>query len=530
MSNPQIDRWYARRWDALTRSVGRSPWHAGNVILHRREVLGSFGVASASTLLWALGCGTHAPAVRRAPQVSGEVRTWLHDAVSRLASSYPTVHALAVSRRRTTAAIDVLGSGIARLRADGVVLTVRRRDGTWREQVTSELTGPGIEAAATALDAPRQRKSLDFGRPPVTPAEPPHIDDLDLRHRTELLLSRDARLSSRIVYAAALIDIDDAVVWSVAPGRDLEQRLVRIRQAAIRAAWNGTRPVVREVEHAWSGWLDDQPLTPDELAATSQAALELMTPGSFDDGERTVVLDPSVVAILLDTAASALLTTEATRRPEAAARVGPTAAGSTAAGSAATGPAAATGAALASPLITLVDDPTAPHAYGGFAFDDEGELAAPITLLDAGRIAARLSDHAAGGAGRGRRPGHLARVEPTSSHLQLVPGTLEAKQLYGDGFVLEGGLGVTYDPATDRVRIACARARELRAGNTTGRIYADVELVGSLTALLSAVDAIARDPATFALNPSADRDPRWRSISTPALRTRGLVRGRRSRA
>ena len=518
---------------------------------HRREVLGSFGVASASTLLWALGCGSHPPAVRRAPQVSGEVRTWLHEAVARLASTYPTVHALAVSRRRTTAAIDVLGSGLARLRADGVVLTVRGRDGTWREHVTSELTGPGIEAAATALDAPRQHKSLDFGRPPATPDEPPRIDDLDLRHRVELLLSRDARLSSRIVYAAALIDIDDAIVWSVASGRDLEQRLVRIRQAATRAAWNGTRPVVREIEHAWSGWLDDQPLTPDELAATSQAALELMTPGSFADGERTVVLDPSVVAILLDTAASSLLTTAAARRPEAAERAAgpataapaasgpaafgsaaarPAASGTAASGAAASGPAAAAGAALASPLITLIDDPTAPHAYGGFAFDDEGELAAPITLLDAGRVAARLSDHAAGGAGRGRRPGHLARVEPTSSHLQLVPGTLETKQLYGDGFVLEGGRSATYDPGTDRVRIACARARELRAGNTTGRIYADVELVGSLTALLSAVDAIARDPATFALHPSADRDPRWRSISTPALRTRGLVRARRSRA
>jgi len=485
----------------------------------RREVLGSFGVASASTLLWALGCGSHPPAVRRAPQVSGEVRTWLHEAVARLASTYPTVHALAVSRRRTTAAIDVLGSGVACLRADGVVLTVRGRDGTWREHVTSELTGAGIEAAATALDAPRQQKSLDFGRPPATPAEPPRIDDLDLRHRAELLLSRDARLSSRIVYAAALIDIDDAIVWSVAPGRDLEQRLVRIRQAATRAAWNGTRPVVREIEHAWSGWLDDQPLTPDELAATSQAALELMTPGSFDDGERTVVLDPSVVAILLDTVVSGLLTTAAARRPEAAGR----------AGLAVTGPAAAAGATLASPPVTLVDDPTAPHAYGGFAFDDEGELAAPITLLDAGRVVARLSDHASGGAGRGRRPGHLARVEPASSHLQLVPGTLETKQLYGDGFILEGGRGATYDPATDRVRIPCARARELRSGNTTGRVYADVELVGSLTALLSAVDAIARDPASFALHPSADRDPRWRSISTPALRTRGLVRARRSR-
>lgn len=476
---------------------------------HRREVLGAFGVASASTLLGAFGCGPHAPAIRRAPQVSGEVRTWLHDAVARLASTYPTVHALAVSRHRTTAALDVLGSGIARLRSDGAVLTVRGRDGAWREHVTSELTASGVDTAVKALGASGQRKSLDFGRAPATPDEPPRIDDRDLHHRALLLLESDPHLSSRIAYAAALIDIDDAVVWSVAPGRDLEQRLVRIRQAATRAAWNGTRPVVREIEHAWAGWLDDRPLTPDDLTATGRAALELMTPGSFDDGERAVVLDPSVAAIVFDAAVRGLLTSAA-RRPDLAA------------------PGAAS--PLASPLVTLVDDPTIPGAYGGFAFDDEGEPAAPITVLDAGRVATYLADHAGGGTGRGRRPGHLARVEPSSSHLRLVPGTLDTTQLYSDGLVLEGGLGATFDPATDRIRVACARARELKHGNTTGRIHADVELVGSLTTLLSAVDAIARDPGSFALRGPSEHEPRWRSISTPALRTRGLVRARRSRA
>lgn len=480
------------------------------VTFHRREVLGAFGVASASTLLWALGCGPQLHTPRRAPQVSGEVRTWLQDAVARLAARYPAVHALAVSRHRTTTALDVLGSGVARLRSNGVILTVRGRDGAVREHVTSELTEAGVAAAAAALGAPRQRKPVDFGRAPATPDEPPHITDLDLRHRVEQLVARDASLSSRIVYAAGVIDLDDAIVWSVAPGRDLEQRLVRIRQAATRAAWNGTRPVVRELEHAWTGGLDDQPLTTADLTATSRAALELMTPGAFDEGERAVVLDPSVVAVVLDAAVRGRLTSSlssgAPRRPEEA-----------------------PGALLASPLVTLVDDPTTPGAYGGFAFDDEGALAAPITLLEAGRIAAQLADRAAGG-GRGRRPGHLAGVEPASSHLRLVPGTLDTEQLYGDGVLLEGGLGATYDPGTDRIRVACARARELRAGKTTGRVYADLELVGSLTALLSAVDAIARDPATFALRDPAEHEPRWRSIAAPAIRTRGLVRGRRSRA
>jgi predicted Zn-dependent protease len=483
------------------------------VTLHRREVLATLGVASASTLLFALGCGAPPRPVRRAPQVSGEVRTWLHDAVARLAAAYPFAHALAVSRRRTTAARDLLGAGTAHLHVEGVVLTVRDRDGTWRESASSELSRDAIAAAARALAADRQPRPVDFGPPPPTPAEPPALDDRDLRARVERLLHGDAALARRLVYAAAALDIDDAIVWSVAPGRDLEQRLVRIRQTAVRAAWNGTRPVVREVERAWSGGLDDQPLTPDDLTAASEAALEVLTPGGLDDGERPVVLDPSVVAVVLDATARGLLTADAARRPEVTRRLA--------------------AAPLASSLVTVIDDPTAPGAYGGFAFDDEGEPAAPLTLLDAGRVVARLSDRAAGAPGRGRRPGHTGRVAPSPSHLRLVPspGTdaVDLRQLHSDGLILEGGVGARLDLDGDRIRVACTRARELRAGSTTGRLYADVELVGSLSAVLSAIDAVDATPASFTPRDLAAPDPTWRSISAPAVRTRGLVRASRSR-
>ena len=484
----------------------------------RREVLATLGVASAQSLLWALGCSAPAPIVRRAPQVSGEVRTWLHDAVARLAAGFPAVHALAVSRRRTTAARDVLGPGIARLRSDGVVLSVRDRDGSWRDHVTTELTRDGVDAAARALGAARQPRAIDFGPRPAAPAEPPRLDDRDLHQRVELLLQGDAALARRLVYAAAAIEVDDAIVWSVAPGRDLEQRLVRIRHTALRAAFSGTRPVLREADRAWSGWLDDHPLTPDELVATSESALEVLTPGGFDDGERPVVLDPSVVAVILDAAVRGLLTSTATARPEIARRLADTGAG----------------AVLGSPLITLVDDPTTPGAYGQFAFDDQGEPAAPITLIDAGRISAQLADPTGGrpgpGPGRGRRPGHLGQLAPAPSHLRLAPGASDLRQLHSEGFILEGGRDAVLAPDGDHLRVFCTRARELKAGNTTGRLYADVELVGSLRALLSAIDAIDAEPKSFAPRDPDPRDPTWRSIAAPAVRTRGLVRATRSRA
>ncbi|MBA3457734.1 MAG: hypothetical protein H0T42_31925, partial [Deltaproteobacteria bacterium] len=119
---------------------------------NRRDVLGALGVGSASTLLWAFGCGAPpAPFVLAPQQASGEVRAWLRDAVARLATKYQVVHALAVSRRRTTGAIDLGGTGVARARRDGVVLTIRDRDGMWHEHVSSDLSAKGVLEAVRRL-------------------------------------------------------------------------------------------------------------------------------------------------------------------------------------------------------------------------------------------------------------------------------------------------------------------------------------------------------------------------------------------
>lgn len=480
--------------------------------LDRRELLGSLGIASASTLLWAMGCGGATRPVRSAPEVSDEIRTWLRDAVERLAVAFSDVHVLAVVRQRTTAAVDVLGSGVARARRDGVVLAVRDRDGIWREQVTGELSETGVAAAVRALiGSSRQRAPIQFPAPPPRPTAPPVLVDPLLRDRVLAIGERDRRLDSRIVYAASMIDVDDAHVWSISPAHDREQRLVRVRKRATRAAWNGQRPVVSEIVRGWRGGIDDGELSAAEVEQATEDALLLLTPGAFEDGVRTVVVDPSVAASLIDAGVRALLTSTAAGRPEVARRL-------------------RRGSELAATRITLTDDPGAPGAYGGFAFDDEGAPAAPLRLIEDGRVVAVLADRATGGGGRGRRPGHVGTVEPAPSHLRMSPGTEPHGALRGDGLILEGALGAVVDPSTDRIVIGAARARELRGGVPTGRVHGDVELVGELSALLASVDALASDTATIPYRDEVAGEPRWRSIEAPHLRTRGLVRARRRRA
>ena len=134
---------------------------------------------------------------------------------------------------------------------------------------------------------------------------------------------------------------------------------------------------------------------------------------------------------------------------------------------------------IGSPVVTLVDDPTVPGAYGGFRFDDAGELATAVPLIDRGKLVGRIA--------RELRPGHTGMLEPLPSHLRFAPGGSESVLALKAGFSLEGHRGVLVDPASDRIVIAVQRALEVEHGQRTGRVYADIELVGDLTTLLGSI-------------------------------------------
>jgi predicted Zn-dependent protease len=466
-------------------------------------VLATLGVASAQVLL---ACGAPARQVRRSStDFHPELRTWLHDAVAVLrGAGFSSVHVLAASRQRISAAVDVLGAGVARSRCDGVVMTIRDRDGTIREQVTNDLSQAGIVAAAKLLAGSAKPIAVSFGAAPApfasVKADPDVLSDGQILAKVGALAMRDRELSSRIVYSAALLDIDDARVWSVAPGRDLQQRLLRVRKSITRVAWNGTRPIVSEAARAWTGSIDDQDLADDELVAAREGALALMTPRAFEDKEYGFALDPAVTASVIDAIVHALFTTTAQRRPEIAARV-------------------AVGAQLMSPLLTVVDDPSIASAYGGFRFDDAGEPATAVTLVDRGQAAGRIA--------RALRAGHVGRVQPAVSHLRIAAGSGEQDSLLDAGFVLEGPLGVSVDPTTDRLVIAVARARERASGKRTGRMFADVEVVGELSKIMGSITAVSKQTQMIGIRAEVDGQPRWRSIEAPWLRGTALLRARR---
>jgi predicted Zn-dependent protease len=472
----------------------------------RRQVLASLGVGSAQAILFA--CGGAQRTQQQAVAIDPEISSWLRDAVAVLqGAGFARVHALAVTRRRTTAAIDVLGSGVARSRSDGVVLRVQDKAGRVREQVTNDLSRSGVLAAVRALAGDARAASVDFGPMPAsverpTP-DPLRMSDSDMLGRVAALAGRDRRMSSRIVYAASVLDVDDSHVWSVAPSRLLEQRLVRVRRSVTRVAWHGSRPLVSEASRAWTGGIDAQDLTDEEIVGARDNVLVLMTPRTFEDRERAFVLEPRVAANVVDVALRALLTRDAQQVPEVARRIAR----------------ATSGAAPGASVISIVDDPTVSDAYGTFRFDDAGELARPVPLIDKGRIVGRIE--------RARRPGHIGMIESAPSHLRIAPGVTERDDLLADGFLLEEPVGTIVDPSSDRVVVQVARAREWLAGKRTGRLFADIEIVAELGPLLASLSDLSKETQSIGIRDEVDGRPRWRSVETPWLFGKALLRQRR---
>jgi hypothetical protein len=319
------------------------------------------------------------------------------------------------------------------------------------------------------------------------------------------------RANSRIVYRASWLICDDDETWIVRADVDHHQRVVRGQAGASLITWHGRRPVAGEALVAVRGVPTAAQLADDALASAASDALTLYTPGGAPTGPSTLVLAPALVARIVDR----VLAT-----PAVAARVRP------------------------SPLLTIVDDPTAPEAFAGHAFDDDGAIARASTIGgDGGSLAvAQGSARRAGPRWRlAHGPTHLVIAAPpttgtstnaTSTNATATtaapttapatpPTTATALENgIATGLVLDGVRDLRLDDDGLLV-LRAARARELAGGQRTGRVWGDLELRADAGELLAAVTGVSQERASIAL---VDDGPP-RGALAPWLVTRGTIAG-----
>jgi TldD protein len=93
------------------------------------------------------------------------------------------------------------------------------------------------------------------------------------------------------------------------------------------------------------------------------------------------------------------------------------------------------GEAVASSLVTVVDDPTLPQRRGSYAFDDEGVASRRTILVEGGVLKGYLYDRltaledGVGSSGNGRRESYQHKPIPRMSNTMILPGKMKPEQI-----------------------------------------------------------------------------------------------------
>jgi TldD protein len=93
------------------------------------------------------------------------------------------------------------------------------------------------------------------------------------------------------------------------------------------------------------------------------------------------------------------------------------------------------GEGVASPLITVVDDPTLPQRRGSYAFDDEGVLSRRTVLVEKGILKSYLYDRLTAleagieSSGNGRRESYQQKPIPRMSNTMILPGEMSPEEI-----------------------------------------------------------------------------------------------------
>jgi len=167
------------------------------------------------------------------------------------------------------------------------------------------------------------------------------------------------------------------------------------------------------------------------------------------------------------------------------------------------------GEQVASPLVTLVDDPTDPRMWGAGPTDGEGLATRPVTLIDGGVASGFLYDaytaRALGAASTGSavRYGFKSTPAPGPQAVSLQPGAASAEQIWaqvGDGIVIQevSGMHSGVNPVSGDFSTGAEGVR-LRGGEPAEAVR-EVTIASTLQRMLSDVVAVGGDVELFPMD------------------------------
>ena len=151
-------------------------------------------------------------------------------------------------------------------------------------------------------------------------------------------------------------------------------------------------------------------------------------------------------------------------------------------------------ARVAAPELQVRDEPGRLDLFGGYEADDEGSRPRAVKLLDAGRLAGRLTDRGHSGrlpsTGHGRRAGPADPPLPRGANVVVAAGHATDEEMarrLNSGLWIEELAGGSVELASGQFRLSFPRARRVRRGRFADEIGSGT-LAGEILAALKHVD------------------------------------------
>jgi TldD protein len=354
------------------------------------------------------------------------------------------------------------------------------------ENLDSALESAGRLAAAAKSKSHRDKITLGMIEKPTmrnlpevkeNPLDIPIEDKVKLLQEIEKNARAEGIKSTNAVYSESFVTVS----YSNSEGLDCEYELNRLGFAVSAVAHSGGMyQIGRESRFGVIGFEFFKKHNAFELAQrAATTAVELLSASSPKAGTFPVILDQELAGVFIHEAVGHAV--EADHVLEG---------NSVLAGK--------MGEQIASPLITVYDDPSL-HEYGYYPFDDEGAESKRTTLIENGVLKAFLHSRETagklGGVSRNSRAQGYSRPIIRMSNTFIAPDGMNFEEMVGElrnGIYLKGSRGGQVNPGEGVFQFNAERGFMVKNGEITTPLR-DVSLSGHTLEILNSVDAVGDD-------------------------------------
>ena len=299
--------------------------------------------------------------------------------------------------------------------------------------------------------------------------------------RYEALRQRLRAIDDRAVQAMAIHREGSQIsIFANRSGMTTQQirRVVLILQLFVS---DGQQRQFDVVIKAGTGGLELLDVTDEELTECAATAASLLSAGSVPPGMHDIIADPLTTGTIAHEAFGHGVETDMFVKERARA-------------------ADYVGQRVGSDLVSILDDPTVPTAYGSYFVDDEGQLASGTAIIREGVFQRGITDlYSATRLGiprsaNGRRESVQRKAYARMSNTFFAAGHSTLDELVAglnDGLLVCRALNGMEDPKGWGIQIWSNFAREIKHGRLTGTVYSPIALTGYVPDLLADVSGIS---------------------------------------